>query len=330
MFSCIFHTLQPRVLLRVWCWLSPATRGPAWQPFNALLSKMVVFLSPVPLEATLKLVWLHWVRTSAGSLYDREPLLSGGRLTGPAADSGDAAGWEDGCLVLPCSRSCWSYHGSSSSVTNSSILPELSMGEHPGESAETSPSVWTIELQRAGSSSRQRSLLQAAHRLSSVRECCVGARRVSSCPSSPLCSFGHSHLSSPHRPAPAHPGAQTRRCCCCCCCRGSYRRGSDVAITLPLSTLSAAHSRCLHVPLVRFKTAVLFPSPRGLGQARPLDSSHANMTWHHSLRPIKCKGASVEGSQILCDTAKKFQTAFKRFITSYISPLILDFFLNYL
>lgn len=33
-------------------------------------------------------------------------------------------GW---CAGLPCSRSCWSYHGSSSSVMNSSILAELNM-----------------------------------------------------------------------------------------------------------------------------------------------------------------------------------------------------------
>lgn len=41
-----------------------------------------------------------------------------------------AAGWQQDARLQysPCSRSCWSYHGSSSSVTNSSIVPELSMG----------------------------------------------------------------------------------------------------------------------------------------------------------------------------------------------------------
>lgn len=57
------------------------------------------------------------------SFYDREPFVQ----YGPAAGSGDA-GRRMWCRVLPCSRSCWSYHGSSSSVMNSSILPEFSMG----------------------------------------------------------------------------------------------------------------------------------------------------------------------------------------------------------
>lgn len=65
--------------------------------------------------------------------------------------SGREGGW---CLVLPCSRSCWSYHGSSSSVTNSSIVPELTMGD-PRKTAETSPSIRTIDAPAGCSSRRQ-------------------------------------------------------------------------------------------------------------------------------------------------------------------------------
>lgn len=78
---------------------------------------------------------------------DTEPLLRGGGwLVKRPRVKVMLRGREDG--VLPCSRSCWSYHGSSSSVTNSSIPPAgFSMGDHPlsppgpGASAETSRSV---------------------------------------------------------------------------------------------------------------------------------------------------------------------------------------------
>lgn len=99
-------------------------------------------------------------------------------------------------------------------------------------------------------------------------ECCCWAsgppRRVSSSPSS-----GHSHISFP-----APPGMRRRRC------SGSYRRGSGVAtaalpsLLLLLPLLSAAPTRCLHVPLVRCTTALFFPQPlhedRGQSQAWPL------------------------------------------------------------
>lgn len=119
-----------------------------------------------------------------------------------------------------------------------------------------------------GSSRRQRSLLQAgaAHRLFSGGECCVVALRVSSF--LPLSSvFPRSLPPLPLIiPPPAHPGAQTRSCrffffffSSCCGCRGSYRRGSDVAITaLPFSLFPAARARCLHVLLVSCRRTVLF------------------------------------------------------------------------
>lgn len=70
--------------------------------------------------------------------------------------------------ALPCSRSCWSYHGSSSSVTNSSIAPELSMekGKTPSRCGRT---------MEAGSSSRDKELLQGGAVSGPVRERCVAS-----------------------------------------------------------------------------------------------------------------------------------------------------------
>lgn len=92
------------------------------------------------------LEWLFSVKNTKWHLCRvftwQRAFVLGGRLAdrpAPAADAGDAARREDGaCLVLPCSRSCWSYHGSSSSVTNSSIFPELSMGD-PGRNRRNEP-----------------------------------------------------------------------------------------------------------------------------------------------------------------------------------------------
>lgn len=62
-----------------------------------------------------------------GELH-REPLFSCRPAVPSSGCRRGCCGRFGRCHVLPCSRSCWSYHGSSSSVTNSSILPKLSMG----------------------------------------------------------------------------------------------------------------------------------------------------------------------------------------------------------
>lgn len=110
-------------------------------------------------------------------------------------------GW---CLALPCSMSCWSYHGSSSSVTNSSILPEFSMGDplllSSGNPRTQSSSVRDQQIRQAGSSTKQRPLLQAGAARSRTALCCG-----STCflfPSSPPTAPSHPPITAQHRPIP--------------------------------------------------------------------------------------------------------------------------------
>lgn len=157
----------------------------------------------------------------------------------------------DGDSVLPCSRSCWSYHGSSSSVTNSSILAELSMGRSAGRNRRNKPlcvdcvEQWSSERRRR----RRRSLsfkaeLGARSSSQSVSQSGVCALcRVSTRPPS---SSGVLLSLPPLIPAPPSTGPsrcleppQMHRC--------SDRRGSVVATAalplLLLPPLSAAACR---------------------------------------------------------------------------------------
>lgn len=197
MLGYVFHTLQPWLMSTVSSHTRPCLAG-----FQRIVVKDGCVFVACSLEAILKLMWSLWGRTSAVSLHGREPLSSAEHLKGPASSwqrwCCGLGGW---CRVLPCSRSCWSYHGSSSSVMNSSILPELSMGDPPRKSAETSPSVWTIDLwvlQKAAGAPSRRSCAQA-----------VFSRGVLFCGST---CFLLSSLSAVFTPAsPSHPPTAQQR-----------------------------------------------------------------------------------------------------------------------
>lgn len=261
----------------VWCWSFPVKlKGPAWHHFNALLWKEA---QPVLiLEIRSRIKWL--IRNGAkscdwhlGALVTRQRAFvkcepADRPVLAPAADSVDAAGkarqgMEDD--VLPCSRSCWSYHGSSSSVTNSSILPELSIWRgdplllHPGNLQGNNPlCVWTIELLQQGPPQEARSFQDYQPELRTVLYSAVLC--ASTCflfPSSPLCvssvtptsSLSHPTTtgpSSPPRPAATVTAAETWQRCC--------NKGTSF-----LSLFSETHSRCLHVLLVYNDTVFVSP-----------------------------------------------------------------------
>lgn len=145
---------------------------------------------------------------------------------------------------------------------NSSILPELSMGEPPVKDRRDEPLRGNNRSLGPTESSRRSFKAE-------LRSGCLQSRSVVlwldvfPLVLSLRCVHSRLSLSSPHRPAPAHPGAQTR---CCRCCRGSDRRGRD-ASSLPLV------SGTLTVPsgaLVSCKTVIFVPITHVWGQARPL------------------------------------------------------------
>lgn len=140
--------------------------------------------------------------------------------------------WREEDDVLPCSRSCWSYHGSSSSVTNSSIVPELSMEKQRNKllcENNGAPAGWLLQ-QGKGASSR-RSCREAA---SDLGELCCGSTCF-------LFVFTPtSHVSYAHLPARAHPGALTGCSLCSCnretwqqrCCKSSTSSIISCALTV--------------------------------------------------------------------------------------------------
>lgn len=191
----------------------------------------------------------------------------------------------DGDSVLPCSRSCWSYHGSSSSVTNSSILAELSMGRSAGRNRRNKPlcvdsEQWSSERRRRRSLSFKAELRARSSSQSVSQSGVCALCRVSSRPPS---SSGVLLSLPPLIPAPPSTGPSR-------CLeppqmhRGSDRRGSDVAtaalprlllLLLPtLPPLSAAACRgAFTCRTADARLRVLFPPPPALGPSAPSTSS---------------------------------------------------------
>lgn len=152
-------------------------------------------------------------------------------------------------LVLPCSKSCWSYHGSSSSVTNSSIVSELSIGL-PLLKAQKQALPWVQKSSRVNSREDQRQAsLRTAPPADNASQWAAGHGVV--CVSTCFLLAGLPPWSSvTPTTSPSHPSEPA----------------SDVAATLqshfllsPLlcrfsSSSSSTLQRCLQVLLVTFDT----------------------------------------------------------------------------
>ena len=228
--------------------------------------------------------------TAPPCLYMTESLCFEGE--GETSWPAGASSWRWGCcvqggwcLVLPCSRSCWSYHGSSSSVTNSSIFPELSMGD-PGRNRRNAP---LCENKRAPA----RQQVAPSSWSPQPGECCAVALYVfplflplssvlpPSLPLLPLIppppSSGPSRCSEPLLLPLLQRSAETWQRCC----DDSTSFINVIGSTLTVHLGTARKTQ--HYRLVPFR------------QSAPSRFVHLKMSWHHSytVGPIHRKCTSV-------------------------------------